>query len=211
MGAGLVVLALEIVAANLIAALIGWWIGSNRGRPVAGFWFGFCLWVLGWLIVAVGPDRRPRCPLCKGIIISGATKCLHCSTDLPASEGKARPSPRLGPHVARALILLVVLGIGYAMIAMRLTDTAEDPTAPRNILEVLEPPIVTLAEYSRLSEGMTYSMAASIIGAQGEESGRSDIDGYSTVAYTWSNPDGSNVVAIFQNGRLATKAQAGLE
>lgn len=71
-------------------------------------------------------------------------------------------------------------------------------------------PVVTLAEYERISEGMTYAEVTAIIGEPGEELSRSHLAGYTTVMWSWSNADGSNMNAMFQNDGLITKAQLGL-
>jgi hypothetical protein len=72
------------------------------------------------------------------------------------------------------------------------------------------PPIVTKAEYDQIREGMTYEQVRSIIGAPGEEISRSDLAGFTTVMYSWTNANGSNMNAMFQNNRLVNKAQFGL-
>lgn len=78
-------------------------------------------------------------------------------------------------------------------------------------------PVVTMSEYQQVANGMTYRQVSRIIGAPGEETSRSRIDGVSgtmsgmeTVSYHWINPDGSNMNAIFQNDKLMSKTQFGL-
>jgi len=56
---------------------------------------------------------------------------------------------------------------------------------------------------------MSYDEVARIIGASGELHSSSDMAGYRTVVYSWVNPNGSNMNAMFQNGRLVNKAQFG--
>ena len=70
--------------------------------------------------------------------------------------------------------------------------------------------MVTLTEYEQITQGMTYANVRAIIGAPGQELSRSDIAGYATVMFSWSNHNGSNMNAMFQNGRLSNKAQFGL-
>jgi hypothetical protein len=41
-----------------ISGLIGFVIGRTRGRSTEGFWWGFFLSALGWLIVIVGPNLK---------------------------------------------------------------------------------------------------------------------------------------------------------
>ena len=78
-------------------------------------------------------------------------------------------------------------------------------------------PVVTLSEYQKVANGMSYRQVAQIIGEPGEEISSSHIEGVpgvkasvDTVSYQWVNPDGSNMNAIFLNDRLITKAQFGL-
>jgi Peptidase family M48/Domain of unknown function (DUF5666) len=68
----------------------------------------------------------------------------------------------------------------------------------------------TKAEFGRISEGMTYEQVVSIIGTSGELIISNEIDGISTMMYSWKNANGSNINAIFQNGKLIQKAQLGL-
>ena len=73
-----------------------------------------------------------------------------------------------------------------------------------------EPPI-TLREFQRIRAGMTYPEVVDVLGELGEEMSRTSIPGIpTTVMYGWSNPDGSNLNAMFQGGDLIQKAQFGL-
>lgn len=71
-------------------------------------------------------------------------------------------------------------------------------------------PIVTYAQYDRINHGMSYKQVCDIIGVRGTELSNVNIAGYETVMYSWSNLDGSNVNAMFQNHGLISKAQFGL-
>jgi len=72
------------------------------------------------------------------------------------------------------------------------------------------PQIVTLSEYHQISDGMSYEQVKRIIGDPGKEMSRSDIAGYTTIMYSWSNSGGSNMNAMFQNDKMVNKAQFGL-
>ena len=75
-----------------------------------------------------------------------------------------------------------------------------------------KPPAVTLDEYNRVQNGMTYTEANNIIGEKGKEMSRTEIPGTPlTVMYGWQNSDGSNMNAMFQDDKLITKAQFGLK
>ena len=71
-------------------------------------------------------------------------------------------------------------------------------------------PTVTAAAFASIREGMTYAEVQCLIGAPGVELSRSSIAGHTTVMYSWSNADGSNMNVMLQNGGLVTKAQFGL-
>jgi hypothetical protein len=78
------------------------------------------------------------------------------------------------------------------------------------LIAQIEAERVTMQKYSRIQERMTYEQVQSIIGHPGEELSRTNIAGYRTVMYSWTNSNGSNMNAMFQNGRLVSKAQFGL-
>ncbi len=71
-------------------------------------------------------------------------------------------------------------------------------------------PSITKAKYRKIQNGMTYDEVFSIIGEHGEELSSNQIAGIHTVMLMWKNPDGSNMNATFQNGKLVQKAQFGL-
>ena len=79
-----------------------------------------------------------------------------------------------------------------------------------NRLRAEDASTVTAAEYMAIQTGMSYREVIGIIGFPGEEISRADIAGYTTVMYQWTNRNGSNMNAMFQNGALVTKAQFGL-
>jgi hypothetical protein len=73
----------------VVGGLIGAIVGQSKGRAGAGFFLGLLLGPIGWLVVAVGPNMNPKCPLCGGVVVKGAIKCKNCGGDLapsPASK-----------------------------------------------------------------------------------------------------------------------------
>ncbi len=68
-------------ASALVCGFIGCFIGSIRGSGRTGFALGFFAGPLGWLI-SFFVDQRPQCPACLGRVNTGATKCMHCGSDL---------------------------------------------------------------------------------------------------------------------------------
>lgn len=82
-------------------------------------------------------------------------------------------------------------------------DTAVNTVSP--------PPVVTLGEYLRIKDGMTYDQVAGIIGADGVEISRTSLGGITAVMYSWVNPGGSNMIAMFQDRHLVSKGHFGLK
>lgn len=71
---------------------------------------------------------------------------------------------------------------------------------------------VSLGQFQRLRDGMTYAEAVGVLGSPGTEQSRSSIGDIVTVMYSWpgSGTLGANMNAMFQNDKLVTKAQFGL-
>jgi hypothetical protein len=109
-------------------------------------------------------------------------------------------------------IALGILGVvGIVHTSQTISSIARDPFNASLPNSRLDPPAtVTRAKYERIQDGMFYEQVVGIIGQEGQELSRSSVAGYSTVMYSWKNSNGSNMNAMFQNGRLVTKAQFGL-
>jgi hypothetical protein len=74
----------------LIFGLVGALIGRRRGRIGSGVFWGVLFGPLGWLIVALLKDLRPKCPHCGSAFVAGASRCCHCG-------GEIRPNPPASP------------------------------------------------------------------------------------------------------------------
>ena len=57
---------------------------------------------------------------------------------------------------------------------------------------------------------MSYEEVVRILGSEGKEISRSDIADINTVMYAWEGSGIANMNAMFQKGKLVTKAQFGL-
>lgn len=64
--------------------------------------------------------------------------------------------------------------------------------------------VVTRSECEQVQLGMTYDKVVSIVGAEGEYYGMTDVWGYDS--YTWMNPNASNMVLSFANGVVTAKS-----
>jgi len=112
-----VYLFLLCVAVNL---LIGALIGKAKGRVGAGVFWAFLLGPVGWLIVAAGPNLKPKCPYCKGTVIPSAVKCRNCGSELKSGEvesvSQTRTDRTASPFL-RAVLVVLCLIFGF-MIAV---------------------------------------------------------------------------------------------
>lgn len=75
--------------------------------------------------------------------------------------------------------------------------------------------VVTMAEFLRLRDGMSYAEVAGIIEAPGTLAASNTIpmpDGpLTTESYTWTNADHTSIMCMFQGGKLMMKSQFGLK
>ena len=77
-----------------------------------------------------------------------------------------------------------------------------------------QPPrnIITMAKFTALKDGMSYSEVVGILGKPGEEMSRSSLGGTTTVMYMWKgNSFAGNMNAMFQDDEMVMKSQFGLK
>lgn len=72
---------------------------------------------------------------------------------------------------------------------------------------------MTLAQFNSLTTGMTHSEVAAIVGSYGTLSTQSELGGTVVAIYSWQGHGsvGANALITFQNNRLQSKAQVGLQ
>jgi hypothetical protein len=92
-----------------------------------------------------------------------------------------------------------------------ISEKADVPAVSTPEPEVKEKDEVTMEEFKKIKNGMTYEEVVKIIGFEGTEMSSTEIGGIKTIMYSWQNDDGSNMNAMFQNNKLNTKAQFGLK
>src|SRR4029450_13198343 len=100
-------------------------------------------------------------------------------------------------------IAFIVLGVVGSLINP--TPRSSQPAgAPRAAARPAAPSTgVTLANFTRIREGMSSQEVVKVLGSPGELQASNDIGGTKTVMYLWSTNHGlSNMNAMFQDGRL---------
>lgn len=71
---------------------------------------------------------------------------------------------------------------------------------------------VNMENFNKLKTGMKYSEVVEILGKEGEILSETEVGGYKTVMYKWDGESLlSNMNAMFQNGKMISKAQFGLK
>jgi hypothetical protein len=161
------------------------------------------------------------CPECNLENPSSALRCDcgYAFTDVPTTDGTMR-CPLCAERIKAAAInarsvaslsgLLQQLsrrqrGAGYAGVILGISEQPASFTPLRRLPKSLEthsthpcpeqpfapPPILTRAEYNVIREGMTYEQ----VRKGGQERSRSDLGGFTTVMYSWTNANGSNTMA----------------
>jgi hypothetical protein len=155
------------------------------------------------------------CTRCAGPVTTAGSFCSTCGLPIPRIESTQPSYTRLAllwTFAAFAAIIVILGLLGHNKLLAPVRQDAVAPGAPGYSDSHAEyrTPTVSLGDYFRIHEGMSYDQVCEIIGSDGTEVGRSDIAGHTTVMYSWKNWTGSNMNAMFQNDRLVTKAQFGL-
>lgn len=77
-----------------VDATVGTIIGAWRARALAGAIFGALLGPVGWLLVALGPNRAAphaeACPYCLQAVPTSQQTCARCKNRLVWIHGKPR-------------------------------------------------------------------------------------------------------------------------
>ena len=203
----------------VIGGLIGAWAAQRKGfSTLGGVLGGILLGPLAFLMFFVSGkvssnEQQRKCPHCAEWIKPEAAVCKHCSRDI---EPQQVPTVAKTSPVLVVLIIFLVGGVALVTIVGTLAGDAPSSSTRATSASASAPlsaltDVVTLSEYSGIQTGMSYSAVTRLIGEPGEEMSRNELAGIVTVMYGWSNWDGSNMNAMFQNDALVQKAQFGLD
>jgi flagellar biosynthesis component FlhA len=70
---------------------------------------------------------------------------------------------------------------------------------------------VTLENFNKISNGMTYEKVVEILGSKGKVMIEKEIAGSKNIVYMWEGERFTNITAMFVNGKLDSKNQIGLK
>jgi hypothetical protein len=112
-------------------------------------------------------------------------------------------------------LITVVAFICSGVVANQSPELISDVSTSNNAVSVSQTlnetkSKITMEKFKQLQSGMSYQQVVDILGREGEELSRSDLAGYTTVMYQWTEGF-SNMNAMFQNNSLVSKAQFGLK
>lgn len=123
----------------------------------------------------------------------------------------------LNSKTSIAIALAVVLAIaGYFAYTLKrendlkISNDALEKSGAR-IDALLNRTSITLPDYIEISEGWSYDRVKVLLKVDGIEQASNEIGGVKTIIYKWQNSDGGNILLTFQDGKLVSKAQAGLK
>jgi hypothetical protein len=168
------------------------------------------------------------CPFCAEKIKSAAKICRYCKHEIIGTTEKHKTfqltSNKKSDSQANNLqaffvIILALFGGGGLLIpVLGGKNSSLGVVVPTNaVANIITPQIIDQSKYGNVHEGMSYSEVVSIVGNSGSETSSNHTEGIKgvmesidTKSYSWQNSDGSNMMVIFQNDKLISKAQFGL-
>jgi hypothetical protein len=153
----------------------------------------------------------------KMLVIAGMIGCvsfgflIYWLYSLIRSKFDGSYMPPLKPWMSFVIgiVSFVVAGV-LANKSPEMLSNAQTPNEQIFAQNQVQASKITMEKFKQIQTGMSYQQVIAILGREGEELSRSDIAGYTTVMYQWSEGF-SNMNAMFQNNRLVQKAQFGLE
>ena len=107
-----------------------------------------------------------------------------------------------------AVIVIIALIVIFGGNKKTTTTNPTTVTVPTKVVSK----DVTMEQFNKVTEGMTYQEVVGILGSEGTVLSSSNMAGYKTVVYQWNGASfGGNMNGTFQNDKLIMKAQFGLK
>jgi hypothetical protein len=152
------------------------------------------------------------CPNCHATVAAGRF-CSNCARPL-IQEPHAAPTPvysKTGKSLSPGLLILTILILLFAFGVCVMVFSGKPLSQSTAQTSSTESSTITLAKFNRLSEGMTYNQVVAVLGKDGTVISSTNIGGIKTVMYQWNAGLIANMNAMFQDGKMISKAQFGLE
>lgn len=105
------------------------------------------------------------------------------------------------------VFLLLVGGCGFMVIV----GVVAGGKAAHDVQQQQQANTITLAQFNRIQNGMTYQQVVQIIGRQGTVISENSIAGIHNIMYQWEAGFMANMSAMFQDGKLIQKSQFGMK
>ncbi len=104
-------------------------------------------------------------------------------------------------------VVIAVIGLGLVLAVRSCTEAIKQVSSP-----IHSGTRMTLAQFEKITTGMSYAEVVQIVGGAGREMSQSEVLGIKSATYAWDGDGGlgANVMVSFQNDKVATKAQFGL-
>ena len=150
-----------------------------------------------------------NCPRCGKDNPNDSQFCNGCGSVLAPSL-----QPSTNPDRTSALKLILGILAGFVVLGIfawnsGILKTSSETTSSTSSASQSQ---ITLAKYNQLKDDMTYTEVIKILGKPGTEISSSSVGGIKTVMIQWeADSFGANMNAMFQNGKLVSKAQFGLK
>ena len=133
-------------------------------------------------------------------------KCKYCQSEI---DSKAKICPQCQKKQSNPIVTAIRLFIGIIItfigIGMLVSDIGS--TEPKE-----EKCYITLEEFNKIQNGMTYDQVKEIVGCEGTINSESEVMGSKMTIYSWYGKDGiSNANVNIQDNKLINKTQIGLE
>ena len=172
------------------------------------------------------------CPECGRQVSDKALKCPQCAHPIANPETRdqllpPKPLQKEPENIAKKWILLTGLIALAAVPLIAIGKNFVDAWRPSEVTQGLDnierkikdlraergksiSSTYSMSDYNQITTGMSYSQVKTVLGSnEGKELSRVDIKGAPlTISYQWQNTDGSNIIVMFQDDAVTTKAQA---
>jgi hypothetical protein len=165
------------------------------------------------------------CPECGRQVSDKALKCPQCAHPIANPETRdqllpPKPLQKEPESIAKKWITLTGIAVLVVVAFLAIKNTvgmfSNMNSTEDEFQKILSSKssnsssaTYSMSDYNQITTGMSYSQVSTILGDGGKELSRVDIKGAPlTISYQWQNTDGSNIIVMFQDDAVMSKAQA---